>query len=310
MSLTDHVPKNALIASSFWGLVSPISRGSLGLFMLMLILAASCATSSATTSDTTRAPNAPNRTLMGLEDDPIDVWSAWTPMAQVDSVPTSFKEQALAFDFWRIDDEPFRQQAWESTFTVLSILRQQALEDEAITSAITLLMSTFDPAYPNTEVDVTFVLDKNHGSWEGVLVRLWMPYEQTTIGTSLFLRRLSDGRPSPEDITIWGITGFEENRGFMATLEREGSLFITSDMEGQSPPHQANLSRAVFALLETSLWTPLTGNAYVEARMEEDPKPTPQGFEAAAGLDLREREIEEMFTDSVFPPRIRDLFDL
>ncbi|MFU8806982.1 MAG: hypothetical protein ACNA8W_24455, partial [Bradymonadaceae bacterium] len=39
-----------------------------------------------------------------------------------------------------------------------------------------------------------------------------------------------------------------------------------------------------------------------------EPVETSPGFEKAAGLEPREREIEETFSGSVFPPKISDAF--
>jgi hypothetical protein len=276
----------------------------LATFFLVAWLTA-CAGSPAPVQDTGRDPNAPNRTLIGLEDDPVDVWKDWTASSTVASVPEALPSLAVAFDFWRIGDEPFRREAWEVVFTVLSTMR--TLADADMAEAMTLLMSAYDPAYAGAEVDVTFVVDRSR-SWEGLLIRLWTPFEDTTLGTTVLLRRHADGPHRPLDILVWGVTGFEDNRGFTAHLEDNGTLGLWPGVvwPDAPPKTEEQVSKIVWLVFVESLWKPLTGNAYIESTLMTDGEGS-KGFEEAAGLERRERLIEEVFSNSVFPPRIGDL---
>ncbi|MFU8803425.1 MAG: hypothetical protein ACNA8W_06425 [Bradymonadaceae bacterium] len=293
-------------------------RGPILVFFV-LVMSSACTSAPATGPELERDPNAPSRGLMGLDDGPpIDVWRDWTPKSEVHSVPAALGDEATAFDFWRIDDDAFREQAWGAIFTTLGILRQEARGDDTIEEAATLLMASIDPSDSTVELDATFVHGQGtadrEGDWEGILIRIWTPVESTTAGASLLLERFADGPESPSQITLWAVTGFEENPGFTARFgspRTRAALSLSHGLQRTEAPedtHPLEHAELVWTILEESLWKPLIHSAYLESQIRTGDDTSPAGFEKAAGLELREREIEEMFSGSVFPPRISDTF--
>jgi hypothetical protein len=65
---------------------------------------------------------------------------------------------------------------------------------------------------------------------------------------------------------------------------------------------------AVVAVALTTFWAPFIGPAYVESPFErrEKPSETAGPQPVALGLEVDDRQIEQVFTDSVFAPRLTD----
>ncbi|QDG52706.1 hypothetical protein FIV42_18765 [Persicimonas caeni] len=278
------------------------------LILLLLILPA-CATSSGSGSG--------DSGLMGLGDEPAKaVWEDWTAKPAAGIAPEAFVDQMVAFDYWQVDDENFIEESWAGVSGVLDFVRREGLP-EAQENTATLLLQALDSRQGDqqTSMDVTYVvsLDQQNPS-EGLVVRLYSPIadKKATPGVAIYMGRDS-GSPAEgyDRAVIWAAPDFEEAEGFTVALDRtdagwvaakdNGVVYPVGESKSDSLTGAAGLAREI---LTKRFWEPLTGVGFVEAKQSAtEESELPADIERALGLEVRERQIEEVYKDTVFPPR-------
>lgn len=274
--------------------------------VILLVAFAGCTTS----EGTRRADEAPQRSLMGLDDEPLtDIWKDWTP-ATGPSTPT-FAIRPTAFDYWQITDAEYIDVAWASLFSLLSEARTQApgRYDETFRTLMTVLEE--EMAEGERRLDFTFLVSSPTAptQWEGLAVRFWREFPSgATPSVSLLMRRPERGAETPDEISVWFFSGFEEADSMTMKLSHDGGWRATAadgivwettrDLDGE-PDTVATVAVHTF-------WTGFTDKAYVENPFErrEEAKPTPESQPMALGLEIGDRQIEQVFTGSVFAPRL------
>ncbi len=254
--------------------------------------------------------------MIGLEDPPpVDVWTEWTADASAPTAPVLLGQRFAAFDYWQVADEAFVSQSWNALFPVLDTLRRESAELANVEETLTLLMATVEPgaASKPTGMDITFVVSARPGAEaEGVLVRLFQPLDSgATPGISILLVRQPGGSAAFGEAYIWGTSGFAQGSAFSARVDTESIVLaagLVYPMAAQKDAGADLSAQLIYEILAEQLWRPLTGMAYLESQLPaEQPIAQPPGFEPAAGLVLGDREVEQVFNDTVFVPRIGDL---
>jgi hypothetical protein len=255
--------------------------------------------------------------LMGLDDSQVEAaWAQWTP-APHSGVPQGFVDEVVAFDYWQIDSAEVVDEAWSGMSALLDYLRRDGLDD-AQRDTVTALLQALDS--DRAIMDVTFVvsLDADRAA-EGLVVRIYRRLEETsedepgaTASVAVYLERPEQPSAGFERAVMWAAAGFEQPRPFTVSLERadgdwsvrkfDDALYPTPADDATSIDGAAELASDIF---ERAFWTPFVGPAFVEAiPRAEDEAPTPAPIEPALGLELRERQLEEVYRDTVFPPRM------
>lgn len=255
--------------------------------------------------------------LMGLDDPQVEAaWAKWTP-APHDAVPQGFVDEVVAFDYWQIDSKEVVDEAWSGVSALLDYLRRDGLDD-AQRDTVTALLQALDS--DEAIMDVTFLvsLDADRAA-EGLVVRIYRRLEETaedepaaTASVAVYLERPEQPSAGFERAVMWATAGFDEPRPFTVSLERadgqwgvrkfDDAVYPTPADQGSSIEGAAELAPDIF---ERAFWTPFVGSAFVEAiPRAEDHAPTPLPIEPALGLELRERQLEEVYRDTVFPPRM------
>lgn len=279
------------------------------LLILTVLLLPACATSGGDTNG--------NSGLMGLGDEPVRAaWEDWTPKPAAGIAPQAFVDTVVAFDYWQVDDENFIEESWAGVSGVLDFVRREGLP-EAQENTATLLLQALDSRQSDqqTRMDVTYVvsLDQENPS-EGMVVRLYAPLAEPNVapGVAIYLSRDS-GSPAEgfERAVIWAAPDFEEAQGFTVGLEEvdtswvaakgNGVVFPVGESRSDSLTGAAGLAREI---LTKRFWEPLTGAGFVEAKQSAlEARELPSSISPALGLEVRERQLEEVYKDTVFPPR-------
>lgn len=302
--------------------MSYLWRGALGAAALVLLLGG-CASSGSGAGA--------SGGLMGLDDGPQEpVWAGWqVDPAASELLPSAFVDEVVAFDYWQIEDTAFRERAWTGAASLLDYLRRDAGEGGALKErqarTATLLLQAFegrqgDNSEPSGQMDVTYVVSLDPAQeMEGVVVRFYahIDSKDVTPALGIFLGRIADAGESFERAFLWTRPGFEEAEAFTMQLERaadeqagwgarleRGQTWGAQDSEAPAPElgEVAELTATIF---EQDFWGPLTGPDYVEAAPRADQEiELPGDIEPAIGLPVRERQIEEIYRDTVFVPRV------
>lgn len=279
------------------------------LLILTLFLLPACATSGGSGNG--------DSGLMGLGDEPATaVWEDWDAKPADGIAPKAFADTVVAFDYWQVDDEDFIEESWAGVSGVLDFVRREGLP-EAQENTATLLLQALDRRQSDepTRMDVTYVvsLDQENPS-EGLVVRLYAPISDkgVTPGVAIYLSRDS-GSPAEgfERATIWAAPNFAQAEGFTVALEEtdagwvaakdDGVVYPVGESKSESLTGAAGLAREI---LTKRFWQPLTGAGFVEAKQSAtEEREIPSGIERALGLEVRERQLEEVYRDTVFPPR-------
>jgi hypothetical protein len=282
--------------------------------ILLLALLPACATSSASGG---------NSGLMGLDDEPATaVWEDWTAEPAQGLVPQAFVDDVVAFDYWQIGDDAFVSQGWTGVSALLDYVRREGLA-EAQDNTVTLLLQALDSRQPpdKTMMDVTYVvsLDQNLQPTEGLVVRVYAPLTDrgVTPGAAIYLSRIAGSGAGFDQAILWAVPAFEQARAFTLTIEktdagwsahRVGAAVYPADEAALQATKTRSLDGAnelIREIFSTRFWDPLTRVGFVEAKeaaTEEMALPT--GIEPALGLEVRERQLEEIYADTVFPPRV------
>lgn len=276
--------------------------------------------------------------LMGLDSQPAQaVWADWTPVARGEAglLPGAFVDQVVAFDYWQIDTGEYEEDAWSGTASILDYLRRESNNGGALSpgqrATATLLLQALDGAKEDAgarRMDVTFVVSLDpDAAQEGLIVRFYAPLTDkcATPGLAIYLGRVEGQTDGFERALLWASPGFEQAEAFTIALHRlPASAGAASDgarwsavqydgivapeapsadaaAEGESLDGVADLAEAIF---RRQLWAPLTGTHYIEAtELADTERALPAGIKPALGLTLRERQIEEIYRDTVFIPR-------
>lgn len=279
----------------------------IGQLMIVLVLLTGTACRTGKPAPT---PSDDDRELMGLADRPLTaMWESWTPSDQM-STPPALTTTAAAFDYWQISDEAVIDEAWIAISAVVSNVRNDTapLYDDTFRTLMTVLEENEGPR----RLDVTFVVSQRDAArpWEGILVRVYreMP-DGASPGVSLLLRRRAGGPDAPRDARVWFFSGFEEAPSVSLSLARRDDQWLAHISEGVvlEASQRVNLDASVVAaVLTQTFWTPYTGNAYLEfnAARQTEHLATPATHPLSAGIPLGDRDIEQVFSDSVFAPRL------
>ena len=255
--------------------------------------------------------------LMGIDAGPKSaVWQDWTPRTTRGLVPEGFKAKVHAFDYWQIGDDQVVERAWSGMAAVLDYLRREGLGERQKRTATVLLQALdgrADDGRPR--MDATFVVSADaEQSTEGVVVRLFRQLpDQVTPGIALYLERREGQGLGFGRAILWAEPAFEQAQPFTLRLEKteqvdwvahkfDGLRYPLSDVARGSLEGVAELSRDIFT---RHFWKPFVGPAFVEAKSRAaEFEPIAEGPKPALGMDLKERTIEQVYRNTVFPPRM------
>ncbi len=272
--------------------------------LLLTLLLTACSTTSNSTGDSS---------LMGLEDGPAKaVWADWSPSEKADVVPEMFVEQVVAFDYWQIESDETREQAWTGVSALLDYLRRESLSEGQADTA-TALLQALDSDQARMDVTYVVALDADRPA-EGLVVRVFRELDDAGAvpAVAIYLERREDAGAGYEDAVMWSSAGFEEAEPFTLALGRADGAWSAQLIDGVaypvSEPTDAPLDEAAQLaanIFERRFWQPFTGASFVEATPRaEDQRALPAPLEPALGLEVRDRQIEEVYRDTVFPPRM------
>src|SRR5690554_1549460 len=275
-----------------------------------------------------------NADLMGLDSQPSEaIWTDWTPVARGEQglLPEAFIDEVVAFDYWQIDAGEYEEDAWSGAASILDYLRRESSNGGGLNAkqraTATLLLQTLDGAKEDAgarRMDVTFVVSLDpEKAEEGLIARFYAPLSDkgATPGLAIYLGRVEGQSGGFERALVWARPEFEQAEAFTIALNKapasaEGARWSAHQFDGIVAPRGASLADApegesleevaglAEAIFKRQFWTPLTGNNYVEAtELADTERALPEDIKPAIGLTLRERQIEEIYRDTVFIPR-------
>jgi len=249
------------------------------------------------------------RQLFG--DDPLAAdWQEWTPR-DTSSTPGTLSDHSTAFDYWQVTDNGHREEAWAAIYGVLSEVRRVAPKDYDTT--FRMLMTVLEPAEADgsQQLDATFFAARPGTApmFEGVGWRLWRKLPSgATPSVTVWMRRYEADPEYPAEAYIWFYGGFEESKSM--TLHLDGSqnwaMRVSSGIGTGPETPIAGESQLLRGILIATFWEPIIGPQYLETTIEKREKTleTPTQQPTAMGLPLGDRDIDQVFTDSVFAPRL------
>lgn len=249
---------------------------------------------------------------MGLDEEQLtDVWKDWTPNEE--SAMPDLSASATAFDYWQVTDEEYLETVWAAFFALLSEARSMVSPAD-YDPTFRMLMTVLEPeiAAGPRRLDITFIAAKSGSEvlWEGVAFRLWRELPSgATPAVSILLRRSEGGAESPDEALVWFHSGYDEASSMSMRLAHERGnweMFSGPGIATTAGTAMDGEADALGAVLLQSFWAPIVGSAYLETPIEvrEKREPTPAPLPVAAGLELGDRDIEQVFSDSVFAPRL------
>lgn len=272
--------------------------------IVLFVLFAACRTAPTTTSESSRQ-------MMGLDEEPLAAdWLEWTPRSGP-STPTQLATASTAFDFWQVTDVEQRESAWAAIFGLLSEVRRVAPREYE--STLRMLMTVLEPQMGDGEqhLDATFFAGKPGGAamFEGVGWRLWRELSSgATPGVTVWMRRYEASPDKPIEAFVWIYGGFEQTKSL--TLRLDGTngwaMSLNSGIGTVAETPISGEAQLVHAILLETFWLPVVGPQYLETAIEkrEPAIETPPQQPVALGLPLGDRDIDQVFTDSVFTPRL------
>lgn len=271
------------------------------LIVLFVFGASACATTQSSPAD------ASDSRMLGLGDEPQrPIWEGWTP-APAPSLSVETREPLEAFDFWHIDDPAYVESAWATLSTLLDSVRRHTADD-GMRQGATLMLEALEPDRGNElRVDATFYVTERR---EGVAVRFSRVFDSGgSASVVALLDRRADGGTDPDRIRVFASPGFEQPSGFEVALAKNGQDWgSTLRRSKAATPAATGVVREapLYAdVLAAQLWEPLTGNAYADGDLQAGaPGEVIGPFLPALGLDVGDRQIERVFTNSVFTPRM------
>lgn len=279
---------------------------------------AGCATSSSQTESPVSSPTTSDGELLTLaEQDRGPVWRDWEPEGGGSATPASFGGAVRAFDYWEVEDPAVIEEVWSALFPVLDGLRARS-GSESQRQSVQLLLEAIEPgrAEKSTRMDLTFLVSSRESDqFEGLACRLYRRLsdaEATPIVTVLLLRD-PDRASSPGEIWVWGSPGFEEPDSITALFSRDRSEWrqalvsgISFPEAGDRPALKGGESGEVTArLLTDSIWNRFAGDAYLNSPQSgaTSERPRPDRVPRALGLPVEDRTVEQVYSDTEFPPR-------
>lgn len=273
--------------------------------LTLILLFSACKTTAPSVAD------GPQRQMLGLGDEPLAAdWLEWTPQQQT-STPTSLADDATAFDYWQITDEAKREEAWAAIFGLLGEVRRVAPREYDTT--FRMLMTVLEPGTDEgaQHLDATFFAARPGTSsmFEGVGWRLWRELPSgATPGVTVWLRRYEASAERPTEAFVWFYGGFDEAKSLTLRFDGTNGWAMTVGDGIITTPSTAmkGESRLLEGIIVGTFWQPIIGSQYLETDVErrERTTPTPAQQPTALGLPLGDRDIDQVFSDSVFAPRL------
>ncbi len=249
-------------------------------------------------------------TLIGLDDDRLTaIWENWTP-SEGPSTP-SYSSRATAFDYWQITDADYIDTAWAAVFAVVQFARNET--DPAFEDTYRTLMTVLeDDTEGERRFDLTFVAAApgSNTSWEGVIARVYREKANGAApGIAVELRRPEGGAQTPTSANVWFFSSYAEARSVTLDVDKAAGGWDGTFAEGivREGTRPLDADPAIVAVvLQQVFWTPFVASSYMDTTVErrDVPLPTPRPHPVAAGLELGDRDIDQVYSDTVFPPRL------
>jgi hypothetical protein len=273
----------------------------LSLSLFFVVCASACATTPGEPVD------ASGSAMLGLAEKPKHpVWEDWAPDPSV-SMDNDVLAPMQAFDYWQLNHSDYVEASWAAVSTLIDSVRRQS-GDQSVRDAATLMLEALEPGEASDVlVDATFYVTEAR---EGVALRFLRELEGGgSASFVLMLDRSAGDAPEPDRIRMFAAPGFAEPEGFEVAMRRGSNAWAAKTRASTEDAGRATIDEADLyaSVLISQVWRPLTGNAYASATMRRaEVVELPSPFRAALGLEVGDRAIDRVFTNSVFTPRMDD----
>lgn len=281
--------------------------------MKIVIYAALCLLLTACGGPAATGDRSGDSELMGLDEEPgAPVWRGWGAEGR-EAAPEGFGDEVAAFDYWQVDDERLFEEAWSGASSLLDYLRRDELP-EAQREAATVLLQALDS--DRARMDVTFVVEDDEGAnTEGLVVRLYRALEEEgAVPTfAVYAERSEEAREGFDRLYLWANPGFAEAEAFTVAVDDEGGWRarradgLVYPAPAEAEPVLDEAADLAVEIADERFWKPFSGPGFVEARSRvdtDDEVDLPDPLQPALGLDERDRDIEEVYEETSFPPRM------
>ena len=283
-----------------------------------VLVAGGCATGGAPgEASGSRTGRTSDGALLTLHDqDHGPVWGEWEPAEGRPVRPAELGGRVQAFDYWQVDDAEVVEEVWAALFPVLDAVRGD-VDRRGRRNGFDLILEALEPAggERGTRMDLTFLVSRSEeAKFEGFACRLYRRLDAgaTPAVTVLFLRR-PDAATTPGRIVVWTAPRFREAESVTAIFERVESQWSRRLMEGlRFPDFDADegasggeSGRLAARVLTRAIWKRFAGRAYLESSQSgrRSEEPNPEGVAEALGLEVVDRRIAQVYSNTEFPPR-------
>ncbi len=253
--------------------------------------------------------------LIGLHEDHSPAWRGLTPEESTPRTPDRLSSELSAFDYWRVDDAETVGDIWGAVFPVLQMLRTDASE-KVRRESLDLIMEAIEPrdTSSRTRMDLTFVVGTDDATaYEGLACRFFRSLDNGGTPAVTFLLLNHPGRRSdPARILVWASPGFEGIERWTADFRRDGDSWSNVIVSGLHRPSARTLREAkrggnqsvqlAARVLTRRLWTPFSGRNYTKTTSTSSSSDS-DGLSEAMGLEVRDRRIPQVYSNTAFPPR-------
>lgn len=249
----------------------------------------------------------------------LERWSA------APSAPSAPLLKVSAFDYWALEPgQPLAQALWPGLFSSLDYMRAQlgaSGEQARLRQTFDMLLAVMEPQsgfkrrVGEPRQDLTFVTGKDvqGRDFEGVICRMYaiMDNDASPGVVLMMVRRVGEAQPG--EVWLWGSSGHEEGPPFSARLARgdqgqEAQLVVApglgESLDGALVQERSEAATLMLEVLIKGLWPKVSHQAYAEPTLilAKGPQPPVAAYPVAAGLLVKERELEEIYQDTAFMP--------
>lgn len=224
--------------------------------------------------------------MLGLQAEPDP--APWRSAEVLAMVERPALEGWVVFDARGVESAATRELTWQAISAILAGFADPAMR---------MVQAELEPA-PDVFWDLYFLVNKADQR-EAVLWRMVRSSSPGELKLNVLVEREA-GADTPDRVSLWVSTGVSAPTPASLRYERQNTCttYFASGITTPSAEIQDNTCQLAHDVLVALLFTNVSGAGYLEDRDVETPT-----HHTHADLEVRDRQIDEVFSDSAFPPR-------
>ncbi len=249
-------------------------------FLFVLLVFAGCGG-----SDT--VPDAkPSGGMLGLQAEPDP--APWRSAEVIDMVERPSLDGWVVFDARGVESAATREFTWQAISAILAGFADPAMR---------MVQAELEPA-PEVVWDLYFLVNKAQQR-EAVLWRMVRSSSPGELKLNVFVER-KVGTKTPDRVSLWVSTGVSNPTPVTLLYGKQNgcTTYFASGITNPNTATEDDTCQLAHDVLVALLFTSVSGAGYLEDLDVETPT-----HHTHPDLEVRDRQIDEVFSDSAFPPR-------